>query len=253
MDGTTEPVVAVIGHPIAGNPAQFAIERALLSMRLAWRVMSFDITPDRVATALDGLETLAFRGVLVDRSLADAATDWYRDREPSENVKTPIGCLFRRADQKDRFAGNSPASDWLAGQIEKHFADRGRSIEHAIWLGDADPIFPPEAVTFSAASKRKKVSNPEAVAACDLVVVSDRDGKPISLGVNDWPRNDASKLVIDLTIGHPDQAQIRELGYSLLSAEKLRVGMIGQAIRQWTAEAASDDVLQEAIEEYLAV
>ena len=258
MDGTTEPVVAVIGHPIAGNPTQFAIERGLLSMGLPWRVMSFDIPPDRVATALDGLETLAFRGVLIDESLANAATDWYRERDSTESsgdppVNTPIGCLFRKAGPMDHFVGNSPATHWLAQQIEKHFSDRDRSIENAIWLGDADPIFPADAVTFSAASKRKKVSNPEAVAACDLVVVSDRAGKPMNLGVNDWPPNDASKLIVDLTSGHPDQAKISELGYTLLSAENIRVGMISQAMRQWTGDVPADDVLQEAIEEYLAV
>ena len=253
MDGTTEPVVAVIGHPIAGNPAQFAIERALLSMKLPWRVMSFNVPPDRVATALDGLETLAFRGVLVDPSLTEAATEWYRSRESSESETSPIGCLYRPAEKKDRFIGSSPTTEWLAGRIEKHFADRGRQIENAIWLGDAAALFPVDVVTFSAASKRKKVSNPDAVAACDLVVVSDRDGKPINLNVDDWPRNDSSKLIVDLTSGHPEQAKIRELGYSLLSADAIRMGMISHAMRQWTGDIPSDEVLQEAIEEYLAV
>lgn len=257
MDGTTEPVVAVIGHPIAGNPAQFAIERALLSMQLPWRVMSFDVPPDRVATALDGLETLAFRGVLIDESLANAATDWYRARESSvpddSPVDSPIGCLYRKADQFDRFVGDAPVASWLSERISKHFGDRGRPIENAIWLGDKDPMFPADAVTFSAASTRKKVSNPEAVAACDLVVVSDRDGKAINLGVDDWPKNDASTLIVDLTHGHPDQAKISELGYSLLSADVIRAGMIGQAMRRWTGDVPADEVVQEAIEEYLAV
>lgn len=253
MDGTTEPVVAVIGHPIAGNPAQFAIERALMSMKLSWRVMSFNVSPDRVATALDGLETLAFRGVLIDSSLNEAATDWYRLRDSSESAPGSVGCLFRPAEKKESFSGCSPATEWLASRIEKHFVDRGRQIENAIWLGDADPIFPADAVTFSSASKRKKVSNPDAVAACDLVVVSDRSGKPIDLNVDDWPRNDASKMIIDLTPGHPGRAKIRELGYSLLTSDLIRVGMIGRAMEHWTGILPADDVLQEAIEEYLAV
>tara|TARA_R110002049_G_scaffold4601_2_gene31729 strand:- start:14546 stop:15307 length:762 start_codon:yes stop_codon:yes gene_type:complete len=253
MDGTTEPVVAVIGHPIAGNPSQFAIERALLSMDLPWRVMSFDVQPEQVATALNGLETLAFRGVLIDESLADPATRWYSDRDPSNAPSTPLGCLYRSPDDFTNFCGDSPTSSWLKERIEKHFSDRGKAIENAIWLGTKDPLFPPGVVTFSAESSRRKVSNPEAVAACDLVVISDRDGKPIHLGVADWPRNDASTLVIDLTQGHPDQAQIAELGYSLISADAIRVGTIRQAMQDWTGDVPPDDVLQEAIEEYLAV
>ena len=46
MDGTTEPIIAVIGHPIAGNPSQLALERALRAMDLDWRVLSFDVKPD---------------------------------------------------------------------------------------------------------------------------------------------------------------------------------------------------------------
>ena len=253
MDGTTEPVVAVIGHPIAGNPAQFAIERALLSMERSWRVMSFDVPPEQVGAALEGLEILAFRGVLIDRSLMESASDWYRGRDPSESLLSPLGCLFRTGDDGDHFTGQSPTSVWLAERIENHFAGIDRAIENAIWLGAADTVFPASAVTFSAASSRKRVSNPESVAACDLVVVSQREGGPIDLGINDWPPSDGSTLVIDLTRGHPDQARIDKLGYSLLSADAIRVGTIGQAIRYWTEDVPSDEILQEAIEEYLAV
>ena len=38
MEGTTEPILVVIGNPIAGNPMQFAIERSLRALELDWRV-----------------------------------------------------------------------------------------------------------------------------------------------------------------------------------------------------------------------
>ena len=253
MDGTTEPVVAVIGHPIAGNPSQFAIERALMSMQHSWRVMSFDVLPEQVGAALDGLEILAFRGVLIDRSLTPFATDWYRQRDPSETLPSPMGCLFRDDKELDHFTGQSPATEWLARRIKNHFDGLDRGIENAIWLGRANPDFPANSVTFSSASSRKRVSDPESVAASDLVVVSDREGGPIDLGVGDWPPSDGSTLVIDLTAGHPDRTRIEELGYRLLSADAIRAGTIGQAIQYWTGDVPADEVLQEAIEEYLAV
>ena len=36
MDGTTEPIIAVLGHPIAGNPSQLALERAFAAMKLEY-------------------------------------------------------------------------------------------------------------------------------------------------------------------------------------------------------------------------
>lgn len=251
MDGTTEPVIAVIGNPIAGNPAQFAIERALLSMQLQWRVMSFDIPPERTATALDGLETLAFRGVLVDQSLHFPARDWYRDKGLRQKINAPVGCLFRDPDNADVFVADAPATRWLAGRIENHAQDH--PIERAIWLGDRNPIFPTDAIEFVSRSARKKVSDPESISSYDLVVISSSKKQPLDLRVEDWLGDDGSTCVIDLTDGHPDQARIDALGYRLVTTELIRAGMICEAMRQWTKQAPANDVVQEAIEEYLAV
>ena len=62
MDASTEPIIAVIGHPIAGNPSQFAVERALQSMDFDWRVLSFDVLPEDVASALEGFAVTGIAG-----------------------------------------------------------------------------------------------------------------------------------------------------------------------------------------------
>ena len=266
MDGTTEPVIAVIGHPIAGNPAQFAIERALLSMQLQWRVMSFDVPPERVGAALDGLETLAFRGVLIDPSLADAANRWYRSRAVEgesdaevesdtagefERYTSPIGCLFRDPEDDDRFVGDSAATTWIADFIAEVSSDH--PIERAIWLGDEMSVFPEESVEFEARSARKKVTNPESLSTYDLVVISTGDDQPLDLRMDDWVRSDGGTWVIDMTEGHPEQGRIERLGYQLLDAEKILIGMICESMRHWTGTKPDGDIVQEAIEEYLAV
>lgn len=59
------PLLGVIGHPIAGNPMQFAMERALIAANLEWRFLSFDVLPERLAEAVAGIDALGFRGLAV--------------------------------------------------------------------------------------------------------------------------------------------------------------------------------------------
>ncbi|WP_164103915.1 hypothetical protein [Candidatus Laterigemmans baculatus] len=59
------PLLGVVGHPIAGNPMQFAMERALAAANLEWRFLSFDVPPERLAAAVAGVDALGFRGLAV--------------------------------------------------------------------------------------------------------------------------------------------------------------------------------------------
>lgn len=59
------PLLGVIGHPIAGNPMQFAMERALNAANLEWRFLSFDVSPERLSEAVVGVDALGFRGLAI--------------------------------------------------------------------------------------------------------------------------------------------------------------------------------------------
>ena len=94
MDRTTEPVIAVLGHPIAGNATQFALERAFAAMQIDWRVLSFDVAPSKLHLALEGLDVLGVEGVLIDPSLSDAAKLWASNKpqipKPPQTSVTPV-------------------------------------------------------------------------------------------------------------------------------------------------------------------
>lgn len=89
MDDATEPLIAVIGHPIAGHPAQFALEMAFDHLGLEFRVASFSVPPDQLGKALDGLEVLRFRGVYLDDSLRQTATNWLAHRNTTGESGNP--------------------------------------------------------------------------------------------------------------------------------------------------------------------
>ena len=249
MDGNTEPVIAVIGHPIAGNPSQFALERALESMGLDWRVFSFDVPPTHLTTALDGLEALSVRGVLIDESLANTIGGWRSDQPDDQADYTD--CLFR--DEVDgpllRFAAQQA---WTKARINEHAALLQRDIERTYVAGE----IPSQAVwrTSLLEGTIKKVPRDlEKLVDADVVVIQQGDGEPTPLDVNQWPTGDESILVVDFSLGHPDVPRIQSLGYQVVSYEARRVAILSECFRRWTSAEAPRDVMLDAIEEYLAV
>lgn len=52
----------MIGHPVAGNPTQYMIEKAFSHHQLDWRYLSLDVSPDDLATAVRGMRAMGFAG-----------------------------------------------------------------------------------------------------------------------------------------------------------------------------------------------
>ena len=247
MDGTTEPVVAVIGHPIAGNPSQFAFERALSAMQLDWRVISFDVPPGEIAAALDGAEVLGMRGILIDSSVRAAASKWYGDRQPDAGQ---IDCLYRV--DEGRFAGCSEQRGWIDQQLADHQKKLGRELVNCLWLGDQ---VDPGLVDAERFAGEPLTAAPELdeIGAADVIVIATVQGVPTTLEVDDWPPGQTNTLVIDLTEGHPDLEQLKQLGYQVLTLEQRRIETLGRCLLRWTGADPPEDVIRDAIEEYLAV
>ena len=243
MDGTTEPIVAVIGHPIAGNPSQFALERALVELDLDWRVLSFDVPPERLAAALSGIDVLGFRGVLLDPTAIPAATEWYR-RALAESG--PIDCFTR--DDQGGLVGLDQRRRWTLAQVRAYIERVGRGVENALWLGDPAELdwlreLCPEPTLIS--------HDLDQVAAAELIVVA--TSAPLGLEIEDWPLAQSPRLVVDFGDGHPQIEEIRSLGYEVLTAEAARIGVLARSLHDWSGRQPSKEVIQEAIEEYLAV
>jgi hypothetical protein len=242
MDGTTEPIVVVIGHPIAGNPAQFATERALRSLRLDWRVLSFDVQPRDVAAALEGFAVTGINGVIIDRSLASEAQQWYSQRTGSES--TTIDCLSR--DGELQFVGEFEQRLWVDEQIARHDG------ENRVWIGDQDS----HAAASSEGFQHHATTPPEVielVSQADVVVINHAANKPLELDAEEWPSNDGSTLVIDLSEGHQELSTIRELGYRVIGENERRIGTLQRCLNRWTGQMPSAEVIYDAIEEYLGV
>ncbi len=346
MEGTTEPILTILGNPIAGNPSQFAIERALDDMNLEWRVLSFDVREADIPAALDGLEVLGIRGVLVDSSVSRAVANWYAAKHSQQDgAPLAIDCLYR--DRDGLLRGSCELGDWFtaaeaaktiaestqpnAGSPQATFdasqadptvdqlADRGDQTspraeqggiragqafagtgsdradtdsglagtdsdradtdsdradtgaiqlnagsisstqaaaessfpvaeEAWIWLGDdAAGESPSRAVPRY--EQLDLPPDPQRVSRAGFIVLAETG----ELEAEDWPSDDGSTIVIDLTDGHPERDRLEDLGYRFVDESERRSVTLSGCLRRWTGLQPPHDVICDAIEEYLGV
>ncbi len=242
MDGTTEPLLAVIGNPIAGNPSQFALERAIVSLGLDWRVLSFDVPPGDIAAALDGFAVTGICGVLIDFSVKEAASKWYAERIGAEAAA--IDCLVRGED--GQFVGYDERYLWVKEQLASKIEGKRLCFGHC---GANSPWN----VDLLGVEKISGNVKPETIAAAEVILVVDDLSGPPELELDEWPENDGSSVVIDLSTCHPLQDSISELGYQLLNESDLFVGILQAAVEKWSAKQVDPTVIRDAVEEYLGV
>jgi hypothetical protein len=252
MDAVTQSVIVVIAHPIAGNPSQFAVERALKSMELDWRVLSFDVRPDDVPAALQGFAVTGIAGVLIDPSLQAAASDWYQATGAEESGT--IDCLYR--DEARKFVGVNQQRRWLSdliGQTPSEDSEAGGRI----WFGESLSDSVVDRDSFPSEPAFVPV-DPETIKDIKWIALSEGVNGPVELEVDEWPENDGAVHVIDLTSGrfladHPELSAIAALGYRTINICDRKIGVLQRCLQRWTGSGPSADVLRDAIEEYLGV
>ncbi|MCG8586504.1 MAG: shikimate dehydrogenase [Pirellulales bacterium] len=64
-DSSLQEVVCIIGQPVAGNPAQYVMEKAFEAAGLDWRYLTFDVSPEDLGDAIRGMRAMGFRGANV--------------------------------------------------------------------------------------------------------------------------------------------------------------------------------------------
>ncbi len=253
MDDHTEPLIAVIGDPIAGNPSQLAIERALQALDLDCYVNSFQVVADDVAAAIDGLQVLGYRGVLVDDALATLAGAWAANQPDDQYSGVPINCLFRSPQDETKLTGHDAHGQWLIAIAKQHFQQHGTRIEHCLWLGNRNIKFPTELADVHQTELSTRAPSIDSVAQSNLIVLSTGPKGDVPLDVKEWPDDDGSTLMIDLTDGNQEIAQASDKGYTVVSSRDRQIGTIAESFKRWTGMTPSTTIIQEAIEEYLSV
>lgn len=112
-----QDIVALLGCPAAGNPAQYLCERAIESTGIDCRFLTFDVAVDRLADALAGVSAMGFRGCLLSGPLRSAATGLVGSLTPTAAFSGGVNLVER---QGNALIGHMTEGRGLVESLRSH-------------------------------------------------------------------------------------------------------------------------------------
>ncbi len=93
MCTSVQPILALLGHPVGGNPTQFMLEKAFLHHQLDWRYLSLEVLPEDLGDALGGMRAMGFRGGNLTDPHKDRAAGLLGRFAPAAELTGVVNCL----------------------------------------------------------------------------------------------------------------------------------------------------------------
>jgi shikimate dehydrogenase len=91
-----QEVVALLGCPAAGNPAQYLFERMIAAAGLDWQFVTLDVQSERIAEAIQGVAAMGFRGCVLAGPLRAAALPAVASASPAATFAGAVGLVERQ-------------------------------------------------------------------------------------------------------------------------------------------------------------
>ena len=237
-----QDVIALLGAPAAGNPAQYLFERAIEAAALDWRFVTFEVDPGRLADALaefaGAVNLIARKGDGLDGHLTAG-------RGVVEALRShidPAGCRVA-------IFGTSPAC--RATALELALAGAAR-----ILVCDADPLPATDLVgrlrslDTAAADLLPWGASVELPADIDILVA---DGPPAALPeiMNLAPDQVAAGLTL-ATEPTPFLRRAGRAGCCVVDGLEVHAARTAIDFQTLSGIATDADMLREALDEFLA-
>ena len=94
-DASIQEIVAVFGQPVAGNPTQFMMERALAQAGLDWRYLTLEVAPELLGDAIRGMRAMGFRGCNLTKPHKVAVIEFLDRLAESAEICGAVNCVVR--------------------------------------------------------------------------------------------------------------------------------------------------------------
>lgn len=91
-----QEIIALLGCPAAGHPAQYLFERAFEAAGLDWRFLTLDVAADAAGPALAGAAAMGFRGCLLSGPLRSAALPLVATATPAATFVGAVSLVDRQ-------------------------------------------------------------------------------------------------------------------------------------------------------------
>ena len=98
-DLSLQPILALLGHPVAGNPTQYMIEKALAHHGLDWRYLSLDVAPEDLGDAVRGMRAMGFHGGNCADPHKQAVLPLLDRAGPVAEMAGVVNCIVREQDE----------------------------------------------------------------------------------------------------------------------------------------------------------
>jgi shikimate dehydrogenase len=120
-----EEIIAVLGAPAAGNPAQYLFERAFQAAGLEWQIITCDVVPERIAEAVAGAAAMGFRGCLLAGPLRKAVLPLTASASPTAQFAGGVGLLERAG---EGFTGHMTDGRGVIEALRAHIDPSGKNL-----------------------------------------------------------------------------------------------------------------------------
>ncbi|NDC53495.1 MAG: hypothetical protein EBZ74_04205 [Planctomycetia bacterium] len=267
-----QEIIALLGCPAAGNPAQYLHERALAEAGLDWRFLTLDVAADRIGGALAGVAALGFRGCLLSGPLRTLAPAHLESLSPAATFAGAVGLVER---QPTGLVGHITDGRGLVEALRSHVEPAGsgvllvgtgpaaRATALELSLAGAAEILVCDRAAERAAALVDALAGVGTAPAATVpwepeIAVPERVGIVVS-AVPAEARAGFSGLRRDLVVGDfalvpqpsPVVAAARACGACAIDGLEIHCARTAIDFHTWTGVEPDTDLLRELLDEYL--
>jgi shikimate dehydrogenase len=277
ISGATR-VAGVIGTPVRHSLSPVIVNAAFDALGLDWSYFAFDVAPEGVAGALDGMRALGLGGLSVTMPHKEAVARLVDRRSPDADSLAAVNCVVPEGDELVGHNTDGP------GFVDAVHAELGFEFDgcHAVMLGAGGAARAVVLALVRAGASEIAVVNrtrangeravalagavgrlvdpngddlPEAMAGADLVI----NGTPAGMTDDRFPVDPGlltpAHTVVDL-VYHPAVTPLLaaavERGSRVANGLGMLVHQAAHAVRLWTGVDPPIDVMTNAAETALA-
>lgn len=227
-----QDIIALLGCPAAGNPAQYLFERAIEAAGLDSRFLSVDVDQPHLADALAGVAAMGFRGCLLSGPLRAAALPLVAAATPAASFAGAVNLIERKTGV---LTGHMTAGRGLVEALRAHITPSGT-----------------KALVIGAGGRGRAAALELSLAGAAGIVIADRDAARAAALVEALqPLDAAAAWTIDAATGVEVPAEV-DIVVVATSGGKVGLKLAGLrgdlVVADWALDAEPSAAGRQALE-----
>jgi len=128
-NSSLQPILALLGYPLGGNPTQYVLEKAFAYHDLDWRYLSLEVAPEDLADAVRGMRAMGFRGGNCAEPHRQTVLEHLDRTSRTAELAGVVNCILR---EEGKLVGENTEGRALVEAIRRRTDPAGR---RAVLLG----------------------------------------------------------------------------------------------------------------------